>query len=245
MKQLDPEQPDPSYVAASPGQSHVGETPSNGLAERAIQQVPRQARCTTLDLEVELGFIIPCGHPIVAWRIGCAPMLLTNYEIGSSDKIAYHRLRGQPVRVRLQEFCDCVWLCVPRKVRASMGPRWRFGICLRRSWRSDENFIGLADGTAARASAIARPITPKQWQPKRISRTVGAPFDATVSALDITNEAVDPHSSQVPSQDESAVGSMKVPTRVRITYIDIKRVGCSEHRPHAVGIGCVARREQN
>ena len=50
-------------IIGVPEQSHVGESQSNGLAERAIQTIEGQVRCMKLALEDRLQCSIPCSHP--------------------------------------------------------------------------------------------------------------------------------------------------------------------------------------
>ena len=103
-------------------------------------------------------------------------MLLSKYAVGSDGKTAYHRLHGQPIRERLPEFGETVLWYVPRKERSNMDPHWRFGVFLGRSWRSDQNFLALPNGNVTRARAIARTISAKRWQPKRLESLRAVPW---------------------------------------------------------------------
>ena len=59
---------------------------------------------------------------------------------------------------RTAEFGEKVlWYC-PKKRKAKLEPRWRYGVFLGRAWNADSNFLGLMDGTVVRARAMVRVI---------------------------------------------------------------------------------------
>ena len=168
----------------------------------------------------------------MTWLIDYAAMLITKYQMGADGKGALHRLHCQPVRKRdCMHVGKCVLWFVPRKLRSCMEPRWRVGIVLGRSWRSDQNFIGLSDGTVTRARAIARAVASKRWQPLRLERNTSTPWTATTSAMDKITEHVDPHASDVPWQEETIDDDMRMPKGSRIILAGIQRHVYPEHCP--------------
>ena len=83
----------------------VGESQSNGLAERAMQTVEGQLKCMKLALEDRLQCSIPCSHPIMSWVVEYAAMLINKYQPSGDDAITRReRLHGQPANERLQTF---------------------------------------------------------------------------------------------------------------------------------------------
>ena len=73
-------------VVAVPEESHVGESQSNGIAERAVQAVEGQVLTMKLNLEARLQMSIPCHHPLMAWLVEYAGMRLSKYQPGEDGK---------------------------------------------------------------------------------------------------------------------------------------------------------------
>ena len=68
------------------------------------------------------------------------------------------RLHGKGTHLdRICEFGEKVHWYVPKKRRTKLEAKWRNGISLSRSWNSDQNVIGLADGTVTCQGHGARP----------------------------------------------------------------------------------------
>ena len=178
--------------AAAPEESHVGESRSNGLAERAIQSVTSQVRCMKLALEDRIHQTIPSHHPILTWMVEYASMLISKYQPGEDGMTPYQRLHGQPIRERLPEFGETVLWFVPARLGSSLGPKWRFGVFLGRGWRSDQNFIGLVDGTMTRAKGIARTVESKRWQTDRLAEIRATPWQDNPKLQDQAEEAFAP-----------------------------------------------------
>ena len=57
------------WVGAIPEHSAVGESQSNGKAERAVRHVEDLVRCHKAHLEDSLGKTIPVHHPVISWLI--------------------------------------------------------------------------------------------------------------------------------------------------------------------------------
>lgn len=78
--------------------SPVGSSQSNGLIERAIQDVEGRARTMKLAFESHLGEKTPSDHNIVPWLVEYAAVLLNRGQVGQVGKIAYERLKGKTAK---------------------------------------------------------------------------------------------------------------------------------------------------
>ena len=94
-------QPDRSELAidrslvAVPEHSHPGESQSNGLAERTIQEVVDQARTLKLALESRLKSRLPCSHPVFAWLVEHTAYVLNRFQLGTAGRTAHGIRHGK------------------------------------------------------------------------------------------------------------------------------------------------------
>ena len=87
-----------------PENSAVGESQSNGMVERGIQDVGNQVRVLKDALETRLGVTLDPRHPILAWLISHAGALLIRCQVGVDGKTAYQRWKGKVFRKPILEF---------------------------------------------------------------------------------------------------------------------------------------------
>ena len=64
--------------------SAVGESASNGRAERAVQMVEDQLRVGKLALEGRIGAKIPSSHPVIRWMIKHYVDVIDKYSINKT-----------------------------------------------------------------------------------------------------------------------------------------------------------------
>ena len=132
----DPPVPAPKPAAtelAVPEHSHVGESQSNGMTERAVQLVEDQARVLKAALEDRLGCAVPLTHAVMHWLIRHAAYLLTKFHVGGDHLVGYQRLHGKMSQERIAEFGEHVLYYIPKKRRGKFDPKWRHGVFLGRS----------------------------------------------------------------------------------------------------------------
>ena len=141
---------------AVPEHSHPGESQSNGLAEKAVRKVTDHIRTMKLALETRPNARLPNDHPVMSWLIEHAAYLLNRFQLSTDGRTAYGRLHGKEASERICDFAECVLWYVPKKHRAKLGARLRYGVFLGRSIGSDQNFIGLAVGLIVTARATLR-----------------------------------------------------------------------------------------
>ena len=73
---------------AVPEHSHPGESQSNGLAERTVQELVDHVRVLKLALESNINARIPAEHPILAWIVEHAAYLLKRCVLGTDGRTA-------------------------------------------------------------------------------------------------------------------------------------------------------------
>ena len=151
-------QPSADHVAhtAAPELTHPGESQSNGLAERSVGVWTDQFRTLKHALEVRLKHIIPTAHPVISWLVEHTAWILNKYHYDTDGRTAYGKLHGREGHERVCEFGERVMWFVPKKLRAKLDQRWRYGIFLGRSLSSDQNYVGLSSGDVICARAIVR-----------------------------------------------------------------------------------------
>ena len=86
--------------ARAEGKTIIEESPayssqSNGLTERAVQEVGGRVRCLWIGLQMRLGRELDARERIVAFIPEYASYLLNHLQIGEDGKVPYERVRGK------------------------------------------------------------------------------------------------------------------------------------------------------
>ena len=126
--------------------SPVGESQSNGVAERAVRAIANQVRTMRSAWKSRVGVEFPATHPVTAWLVSHAGDMLTKFQVGKDGKTGYERARGKRYHRELVEFGEKVFfrsgkLDKSRKIE----PRWSEGVFLGMSWRTGVAFIGQGE----------------------------------------------------------------------------------------------------
>ena len=210
---------------AVPEHSHPGESQSNGRAERAIREVVDEIRTLKLSLERRVKGRLASNHPVMAWMVEHAAYMLNRCKLGTDGRTAYGRLHGKESTARLCEFGERILWFVPKKHRAKLDARWRYGTFLGRAANCDQNFVGLADGSIVAARAIVRLVPSLRWSFDKLGAITGVPMDFKTKNYDIIEEAEDPHqhaSTDTPADAEDPDAASR---RLRITYAHMRQYG--------------------
>ena len=217
---------DHSHVAV-PEHSHPGESQSNGLAEKAVQDLVNHVRVLKLALETNINARIPSNHPIMAWLVEHAAYLLNRCMLGTDGRTAWGRMHGKEATERLCQFGEKVLWYVPKKSRAKLDVRWRHGIFLGRSMNSDQNFIGLPDGSVTGARAMVRLVPKKRWDTERTGNISATPMDFKTRNLDIIEQGPEPHahSSEDPANAEDDSAPLAKGRRIQVTPQHLQEYG--------------------
>lgn len=83
--------------------SKVGQSSSNGVAERSVQALSEQIRIMRSCLQDHLKVGIPSKHLAIAWLIKHAGELISPFQLGPDGRTAYERAHGKPFRHSLVE----------------------------------------------------------------------------------------------------------------------------------------------
>ena len=97
------------WLGAIPENSPVGESRSNGRAERAVQQVEDHVRTHLGELEERIGQPLKPDNPILSWLVEYVAVLLNKYhpQEGTSET-AYQAMHGKEAEERLAYFAETV-----------------------------------------------------------------------------------------------------------------------------------------
>ena len=120
--------------------------------------VEDQFRTLKMALELKMKQRIPSSHPVTAWLVEHTAWVLNKYHLGTDSRTAYGRLQGREGRERVCELGEVILWYVPKKMRAKLDQRWRYGVFLGRALGSDQNFVGLNSGNVVCARAIVRVV---------------------------------------------------------------------------------------
>ena len=169
--------PDEEPQQGVPENSAVGESASNGRAERTIQAVEDLLRVHKLALEGRLKARIPSDHAVLRWLVEHVADLLTKFTINPSGLSPYEELHGKKAKERRVEFGKRVFFHTPRKGRAKLSPRWRLGIYLGHASNSNESYLGLKNGNVIKARAMTRVVEGSRWCKDDVLQVTGSPGD--------------------------------------------------------------------
>ena len=158
--------------------SQVAESQSNGVVEKAIQEVETQSRTLTSALESRIRTKIPWDHPLMIWLIEYSATLLNLYREGKDGKTPIERLRGSKLERPVAEFGEQV-LYMPLGDRPAFPePRFLEGTWLGMDLRSGEVIIGTKS-VIVHARTIRRRLEDARWDAEEALSIKGTPWDPT------------------------------------------------------------------
>lgn len=100
-------------------------------------------------METEAKIAIEQNSPIHTWMVRWCGELISKYSLGKDGKTAYERIRGQPCRRQIVQFCESVLylpLDVANTEENKVEPKMNDGIWLGVIERTEEHIIGTNDG---------------------------------------------------------------------------------------------------
>ena len=95
-------------VEILPEHSPVGESQSNGVIERAIQEVEGVVRTLKDQVEEKYQQRLQQDHPFLVWLIRHAGDLWSKYQLGVDGKTPYERLKGKKFGKEMYAIGSCV-----------------------------------------------------------------------------------------------------------------------------------------
>lgn len=221
-----------SSHTGAPELTHPGESQSNGLAERSVGIFEDQFRTLKVALETKLKQRLPSSHPITSWLVEHTAWVINKFQLGSDGRTPYGRLHGRESHERVCEFGEMILWYVPKKMRAKLDQRWRYGIFLGRALSSDQHFIGLNSGDVVCARAMVRVVPNIRWSSDRISKIQTTPMTFRSGNLDQIEESTEPHSHPEPSADAEVTARQG--RRLRVLDADVKQYGYTESCPRCM-----------
>ena len=226
---VEDESPEPDTVEAQvavPEHSHPGESQSNGLAEAAMKELVDEVRTLKMSLEYRLKSRLPNNHPVMAWLVEHSSYVLNRCKLDTDGRTAYGRLHGKESTARLCEFGERILWFVPKKHRAKLDARWRYGVFLGRASNCDQNYVGLANGSIVAARAIVRLVPSLRWSMDKVGAVSGVPMDFKTKDYDIIEEEASPHTH--PEENEDLELNEPLSRRRQITAQHLRDYGYSD-----------------
>ena len=128
--------------------SPVGQSQSNGVAERAISSVEGQLRVLRDALEARLNVKLPVNHPLTPWLVEYAALVLNRFEVGKEGKTAHERSKGKNGKLMGLEFGEAVlWKRRPEEGHlGKLTCLWSDGIHLGVKGSTGEIAVGNKEG---------------------------------------------------------------------------------------------------
>ena len=228
---------------AAPEHSAVGESASNGTAESAVKQFEDQLRTLKGALEAHMGDRLPVDHAIMRWLVQHVASIFNRHSTNSEGLTPHECRHGRRSHGRTAEFGERLLYYVPKKLRAKLDLRWRVGVFLGTSDRSNEAYIGTRSGNVVKSRGLARVVSESKWDRDSIFRVTGTPMtlcpniDGNQDADWIESE-VNPqaeHFDEDIARDSAEVAEgqsaappppvPKGPLRLRITKHDLSKYG--------------------
>ena len=226
---VEDESPEPDVAEAQvavPEHGHPGESQSNGLAESAMKELVDEVRTLKMSLEHRLKSRLPNNHPVMAWLVEHSAYVLNRCKFDTDGRTSYGRLHGKESTARLCEFGERILWFVPKKHRAKLDARWRYGVFLGRASNCDQNYIGLANGSIVAARAIVRLVPSLRWSMEKVGAVSGIPMDFKTKDYDSIEEDASPHTHPEDTEDPEVPDSLS--RRLQITPQLLRDYGYSD-----------------
>ena len=158
-----------------PEYSAVGESASNGRAERAVQTIEDQLRTLKSGLEERIGGRIPSTHPVLKWLIEHSASVLNRYRVNDDGQTPYEALHGKRYNLKIVEFGEQIFYSVPKRLRAKLSLRWRIGTYLGVANASNEHIVATKAGNVVKARSVVRVVPASRWSLEAITAIRGTP----------------------------------------------------------------------
>ena len=164
--------------------SPVGESRSNGLSEKAVQEVTGMIRTFLDQAEDKLNSgrndedKIEIKGPLIAWLIEHAASAITRAKVGMDGKTPYQRLKGKRFMTTPPMWLERV-LYKPLSIKGGklnkLAPRFEYGVYLGTSMRTGEVFLGTKEG-CIKARSYKRLPADQKWTGDIIREINGTPW---------------------------------------------------------------------
>ena len=228
-------------VEAVPESSAVGESASNGRAERTVQAFEDLLRTLKSALETIIQQKLPVQHATMKWLIEHTASVLTRYVVNDDGVTPYQAMHGKRTTLKIVEFAEQVFYHVPKRLRAKLTQRWRLGTYLGLAPSSNEHYVATKQGNVVKSRSICRVVERSRWSASAALGVIGTPSRmCPIGSEDITDaveESASPHAgldSEVREElegAEDAADDVHRNIHVCITEQDLRLRGYSERCP--------------
>ena len=208
----------------------MSKSASNGVAEKAIQEVEAQLRTMLLASEMRLGKRVPLSSPFMDWPIECVAEIINNCELQERDhRTSCQRKYGEKDVIALAEFVEIIHYMPlgatkednkARKLNKAE-PGLQIGVYLGLGTNSNEYRVGAADGSVVKAYTLKRLPRSHQWRASIVDTVVAFPWDpsgrqrsAGQARANLSGDV--PETVEVPDQDEHGDGLEDDGTKIRM-----------------------------
>ena len=161
---------------------------SNGLIEKAVQEVEGMIRTLRKKVEMSTGATMKKGSAAMVWLIEHSANLISRYKVGADGLVAYKRVKGKNPSNIVIPWGERVMYMPPKstKIEDSEGKkhdktkddfRYNVGIYLGIKGDSNESWIGAENGKVISARSIRRMSDDEKWRMEGIENVIGLPWD--------------------------------------------------------------------
>ena len=155
--------------------SPVGESQSNGVAERAVQAAGEHIRVVKLALENKVGIRFPAVRPIMSWIAKHAADMINKFHVGPDGKTSYEIIKGEKYTRSLVEFGEKIFFRRGKLSKNKLEARWEEGIFLGTEWRTGAAHVGAKEGVLE-AHGIRRVPQESRWNAELLQAVKGFPL---------------------------------------------------------------------
>ena len=160
-----------------PEASSVGESQSNGKAEAAVKMVEDMLRTYKAALETRIQAKVDVHSPVFHWLLEHVSSIHNRVVCNEDGRTPFETIHGQRWRGKMVEFGEMVHYFVPKKLRAKMSLRWRFGTFVGNSQSTNEVYVAARNGEIIKTRSIVRTIEASRWSKESIYNIVGLPHN--------------------------------------------------------------------
>ena len=159
-----------------PEASPKGESKSNGDVERAVKSAHGHARTLKDFLEQQSGITLESRRPLLAWLVEhCSNLLLPFHKGEPHDgHTAYMRLKGEPWRVEMPSFDECV--DCRKRTRHKLESRWSRGVFVGVRVRTSERIVMDETGTYV-VQSLRRVPEEQRYDHRLLQSVCGTPWE--------------------------------------------------------------------
>ena len=216
--------------------SPVGESQSNGVAEKAIEEVEGMIRTMKSAVQGRIQREIQPGHPLMTWLVKYASEIMNRCKVMHDGRTAYERIKGRQASRAVCEFGEKV-LCMPLKPGRGTKVEDKFidGVFLGVNPRTNEVYVATEEGEVIRARTIKRRPFEDRWDVDIVLNVKGTPW-APGDGENVEPVPVARHAEEKPQEESPLPRGMAQETeQPRVRRVMLMR---SDFERHGFTTGC-------